>query len=316
MKRTLFTVLLVVLMGVQVFAVPKIAFLYSGPVGDFGWTYAQDQARLSLPYETTAVENVAMADVENVLTQLIAEGYTMFFCTSWEQLEPVQRVAAVYPDVKFFVARIEGEPSANVWLYLGRMYQVRYIAGIIAGSKTKTNIIGYVAAFPIPEVIRGINAFARGVAAVNPKAKVVVRWTQSWYSPVDATEAAASLISDGADVLAQHVQGPSVQQVAEEEGVYSIGYNTDMSKFAPHANLTNCVWNWSSLYQWLIFEALLGHQGRRVWASKETGTVGLSPFPPDLRALVMSHEHDEVFPGLTDDQLMAMESFDRNVEAP
>jgi len=302
-------------------AEPKIGFLYSGPIGDFGWTYQHEQARLSLPYETVAVENVTVADVEPVTECLIEQGCTMLFCTSWEELEPAQEVAERHPEVKFFVARIEGEPSKNVWLYLGRMYQARYLAGIVAGAMTKSNLIGYVAAFPIPEVIRGVNAFARGVALVNPEAIVRIKWTFSWYDPPAEEEAAFALIAEGADVLCQHVQGPTVQQVAEKAGIFSIGYNSDMRDFAPHANLTSCIWNWTPLYNQLIHEALGGGTGRRVWVGLESGVPSLTPIHPQVpewvkRLVQCERERNPaVFPNLTDDELMAMDWYESNVDA-
>jgi len=302
-------------------AEPKIGFLYSGPIGDFGWTYQHEQARLALPYGSVAVENVTAGDVESIAERLIQQGCNILFCTSWEQLEPIQEMAKRHPNIKFFVARIEGEPSENVWLYLGRMYQARYLAGIVAGAMTKSDVIGYVAAFPIPEVIRGINAFARGIALVNPDAIVKVIWTVSWYDPPAEQEAAYALIAAGADVLCQHVQGPTVQQVAEKAGVFAIGYNSDMREFAPHMNLTSCIWDWTPLYKQLIQEALGGACGRIVWVGLESGVPDLAPIHPQVplwvRKLVEhEREHDApVFPELDDAELMSMDWYERNVVA-
>lgn len=294
-----------VMVGFSVMAEPIIGFLYSGPIGDFGWTYTHDQARQMLPYETEYVENVTPANIGLTAEKLIDDGCSIIFCTSWEQLEYIQRIAPDYPDVAFLCARIEGEPSENVWLFLGRMYQARYLTGITAGLETKNNKIGYVAAFPIPEVVRGINAFTRGVQSVNPDARVVVRWTFSWFDPTAEVEIANSLIADGVDVLAQHVQGPSVQQVAETNDVKCIGYNLDMSEFAPTTNINNCIWRWEPLYRWLIFEVLSGASGSRVWADISTGTVGVTSgmdIVPDL--------------GWSDEELMNMDWYVDGVIAP
>ena len=286
-------------------AQPVIGFLYSGPVGDYGWTYTHDQARQRLPYETRFVENVTPDNIVTTTEQLIEEGCTMIFGTSWEQLDFVQPIAADYPEVDFFFARIEGEPSENVWLFLGRMYQARYLSGVTAGRMSANGKIGYVAAFPIPEVIRGINAFALGAQSVNPDAEVIVRWTFSWFDPTSEVEAAESLIADGCDLLAQHVQGPSVQQTAEKRDVYSIGYNLDMSSFAPTSNVDNCVWSWDLLYNWLIFEALSGEPGASVWADIATGVVGVTSGPGIVPCL-----------GWTDGELMSMDWFVEGVFAP
>ena len=305
MKRVWMAVVVAAMVGFSVMAQPIIGFLYSGPVGDFGWTYTHDQARQRLPYETRYVENVTPDNIISTTKMLIADGCTMIFCTSWEQLDFIQEIAPDYPDVDFFCARIEGEPSENIWLFLGRMYQARYLSGVTAGLRSPTGKIGYVAALPIPEVIRGINAFARGVMSVNPDAQINVRWMFSWFDPIAEVEAAKSLVADGCDLLAQHVQGPSVQQVAESSGILSIGYNLDMSAFAPTANVDNCVWNWDLLYNWLIFEALSGESGSWVWADMATGVVGVtsgSGVVPDL--------------GWTDQELMSMEWFVDNVSAP
>lgn len=298
MKRVWFAVVLAVAVSVAGMANPVVGFLYSGPIGDYGWTWAHDQARKALPYKTRFVENVTPDNIKTATESLIDLGCTMIFATSWEMLDQIKEIASQHPDIAFFCARIEGEPADNIWLYLGRMYQARYLSGITAGCKSITGRIGYVAAFPVPEVIRGINAFTLGARSVNPRATVIVRWTNSWHDPPAEVEAAESLIAEGVDVLAQHVQGPSVQQIAEQEGVYCIGYNVDMSKFAPKQNIDNCVWNWEPLYRWLIFEALLGHKGQKVWAGIQTGVVGTTAekqFVPPLE--------------WTNDQLMNMNWF-------
>lgn len=305
MKRAILVVVLLVVTGLAVGGEPIIGFLYSGPVGDFGWTYAHDQARQALPYKTMFVENVTPDNIGVVAQRLIESGCTMIFATSWEQLDGIEAIASEHFDVSFFCARIEGEPSENVWLFFGRMYQARYLTGITAGYKSSEGRIGYIAAFPIPEVIRGINAFTLGAQSVNPDTEVIVRWTYSWFDPPAEVEAAQSLIAEGVDVLAQHVQGPSVQQVAEQEGVYCIGYNVDMSTFAPTQNIDNCIWGWEPLYRWLIFEALSGEKGAKVWADISTGVVGTTAckgFVPDL--------------GWSDEHLIAMDWFIDGVLAP
>ncbi|MDM8518052.1 BMP family ABC transporter substrate-binding protein, partial [Desulfobacterales bacterium HSG16] len=140
----------------------------------------------------------------------------------------------------------------NMGNYFGRMYQARYLSGMVSGSMTKSKILGYVAAFPIPEVIRGINAFTLGAKAVNPDATVRVVWTKTWYDPATEKEAAKSLLDVGADVIAQHQDSPAPQEAAQEKGVYSIGYNSDMSTFAPKSHLVAAIWNWGEFYKEII----------------------------------------------------------------
>jgi basic membrane protein A len=171
--------------------------------------------------------------------------------------------------------------AENMGNYFGRIYQARYLSGIVAGTMTKSNTIGYVAAFPIPEVIRGINAFTLGVRSVNPKATVRVVWTKTWYDPATEKEAGKSLLDVGADVIAQHQDSPGPQEAAEEKGVYSIGYNTDMAKFAPKAHLTAPVWNWGVYYTKVVDAVRKGTwKPEAAWPGMADGIVDLAPFGP------------------------------------
>ena len=212
----------------------KAAFVYVSPVGDAGWTLAHDNARLAvdeLDYvETAYTESVPEgADAERTISQYVRQGYNLIFTTSFGYMDPTITVAAGSPDVTFM--HCSGFKTAdNVGTYFGRMYQPRYLSGMIAGKMTESNVLGYVAAHPIPEVIRGINAFALGARAVNPDVKVHVVWTQTWYDPAKEREAAESLLDVGADVIAQHQDTPAPQQAAEKRGNYSIGYNSDMTE--------------------------------------------------------------------------------------
>ncbi|MCL4442351.1 MAG: BMP family ABC transporter substrate-binding protein, partial [Firmicutes bacterium] len=220
----------------------KVAFMYVGPVGDGGYTYAHDQGRKYLEekmpdVQATIVESVPdtnAADPERELTRLAEEGNKVIFATSFGYMDPTINVAKKYPNVVFM--HCSGFKTAeNVGTYFGRMYQARYLTGIVAGKTTKSNLIGYVGAYPIPEVVRGINAFTQGVRSVNPKAKVKVVWTNTWYDPAKEKEAGKTLLDAGCDVIAQHQDTPGPQQAAEEKGKFGIGYNSDMSKFAPKA---------------------------------------------------------------------------------
>jgi basic membrane protein A len=264
----------------------KVAFVYVGPVGDAGWTYAHDQARKYLmekmpDVQTTIIESVPEgADSERVITQLAEQGHKVIFTTSFGYMDPTINVAKKYPNVVFM--HCSGFKTAqNVGTYFGRIYQARYLSGIVAAKSTKSNVIGYVAAHPIPEVIRGINAFMLGVQSVNPQAKVKVVWTNTWYDPAKEKQAALSLLDAGADVIAQHQDTPGPQQAAEEKGKFSVGYNTDMSKMAPKAVLTSAVWNWGPYYVNVVDAVKKGTwKSEQYWGSMKDGVVGLAPYGP------------------------------------
>lgn len=230
----------------------KVGFIYIGPVGDGGYTYAHNEGRLyleeKLGVKTIFQENVPEnADVKKVMRDMIDGGANVIVGNSFGYMDYMKQVAPEFPEVKFL--HCSGYESAeNMTNYFGRMYEPRYLSGLVAGEKTETDVIGYVAAFPIPEVIRGINAFTLGVQAVNPKAVVKVRWTSTWYDPAKEKEAAKALLDENADVIAQHQDTAGPQQAAEERGKFSIGYNTDSSELAPKSYMTAPVWNWGPYY--------------------------------------------------------------------
>ncbi len=278
-----------------------IGFVYVSPVGDAGWSYAHDQARLALEKEggikTFYAENVPEgADSERVILNMSRKKYDIIFTTSFGFMDPTLKVAAQFPGITYL--HCSGYKTApNVANYFGRMYQARYLTGLVAGGMTKSNIIGYVAAFPIPEVIRGINAFTLGVRDINPKAEVRVIWTKTWYDPVTEKEAAKTLLGVGADVIAQHQDSPGPQEAAQEKGVYCIGYNTDMSKLAPKAHLVSAVWNWLPFYEDVVAKVRAGTwKSGSFWPGIETGIVGLSPFSPlvpkDLQDKVLARKQE------------------------
>lgn len=264
----------------------KVAFIYVGPVGDAGWSYAHDQARKYLEkempnVETTFVEAVPEgADAERVLTELAMKGNKVIFATSFGYMDYVQKVAQKFPDVVFM--HCSGFKTAkNVSTYFGRMYQARYLSGIAAGKQTQGNVIGYVAAFPIPEVIRGINAFTLGVQSVNPNATVKVVWTNTWYNPAAEKDAAKSLLDAGADVIAMHQDTPGPMQAAEEKGKFAVSYNTDMRSFAPKAILTGPVWNWGPYYVKVVKSVMDGTwKSEQYWGAMSDNIVDLAPYGP------------------------------------
>ena len=301
MKRL--TCLVLILLGVFVLAAPlKVAFIYIGPAGDAGWTYAHDQGRLYIEkvfgdqIETAYAESVPEGmEALQTIRSYIKRGYKVIFATSFGYMDPTYEAAQEYPDVHFF--HCSGYKTyKNMTAYFGRIYQPSFLSGLVAGMMTKTNIIGYVAAHPIPEVIRGINAFALGVRMMNPEAKVRVVWTNSWYDPATEKEAALSLIDLGADVIAQQTDSAAPVQTAEEKQLYSIGYNTDMRKFAPKYYLTSAIWDWGIYYERVLKEIMNGTwKAENYWGGMEDGIIKLAPFgssvPSNVRTVVSVFEH-------------------------
>ncbi|UUX95540.1 BMP family ABC transporter substrate-binding protein [Aquabacterium sp. J223] len=255
----------------------KAAWIYVGPVGDAGWSYAHDLGRKEVEAEfgdkvkTTIVEKVPEgADAERVIRDLAAQGNKVIFATSFGYMEPMLKVASEFPDVKFEHAT--GYKTApNMRIYDAKFFEDTYLAGMIAGSMTKTNTLGFVGSFPIPEVLRNINAFTLGAQAVNPKIKTKVVWVSTWFDPPKETEAAQSLINGGADVLLQNTDSTAVLQTAEKNGKYAFGWDSDMSAFATKAHLGSAVANWGGYYKKTIKEVMDGtwKTERTVWGVKE-----------------------------------------------
>lgn len=232
----------------------KVAFVYVEPVGDSGWSYQHDIARRALDkhfgsrIKTTYVENVpATADAERVIRQLAAAGNQLIFTTSFGYMEPTLKVAKLFPKVKF-EHNTGYKQAANVVTYEARFHEGAYLLGVVAGKTTKTNTLGFVGSFPIPEVIRNINAFTLGAKSVNPAVKVKVIWVDTWYDPGKERQAAETLIAQGADVLSQNTDSPAVVQTAEKKGVHAFGWDSDMSKYGPRAQLTANTQNWAVYY--------------------------------------------------------------------
>ncbi len=269
----------------------KVAFLYNGPVGDLGYTYAHDQGRIALQdaipgIETVYLENIpeVQADSERALRGFCEEGANLVVATSFGYGPAVLAVAPQFPDVQFL--HISGYQTAdNVSTGFGKIEEPRYVSGYLAGRMVETGKVGYVAAVPIPEVIRGINAFTLGLRAANPEATVQVVWTNTWYDPQAESAAAQSLVDLGVEVIAQHQNTPGPQQVAEAAGIFGVGYNVDMSQFAPGAVLTSAIWNWGALYIWAATEIIAGNwTSNQYWGSWADGVVDLAPvaaFVPD-----------------------------------
>jgi basic membrane protein A and related proteins len=255
----------------------KAAWVYVGPVGDGGWTFAHDLGRKAVEAEfgdkvkTSIVEKVPEgADAERVIRDLASQGNKIIFATSFGFMESMLKVAAEFPDVKFEHAT--GYKRAdNMRIYDAKFYEDAYQAGIIAGAVTKSNTLGFVASFPIPEVLRNINGFTLGAQSVNPKVKTKVVWVNSWFDPPKESEAAQSLINAGADVLLQNTDSPAVLQTAEKNGKYAFGWDSDMSDKAPKAHLASCIANWAPYYKKAVKDVLDGtwKAERTVWGVKE-----------------------------------------------
>ncbi|MEZ4498116.1 MAG: BMP family ABC transporter substrate-binding protein [Thermomicrobiales bacterium] len=282
----------------------RVAFIYVGPVGDLGWTWAHDQGRLAIEeqfgdqVETTYLESVPEnpADAERVIRDFAQQGYDVIFATSYGYMDPTINVAADFPDTQFI--HISGFKRAeNVSTAFGKIEEPRYVSGMIAGMKTESNKIGYVAAFPIPEVIRGINAFTLGVRAVNPEATVQVVWTNTWFDPQVEREAAEALLDGGADVITQHQDTPGPQQAAEDAGKFGIAYNADMIEIAPEAVLTSVVWNWGAYYTQVVQAMLDGTWtgNQDYWGGWQDGVVELGPLnEPLLTPEIITMAEDEI----------------------
>jgi simple sugar transport system substrate-binding protein len=255
----------------------KAAWIYVGPVGDAGWSFAHDQGRKAVEakfgdaIKTTFIEKVPEgADAERVIRDLAQQGNKIIFATSFGYMEAMLKVAADFPDVKFEHAT--GYKTApNMRIYDASFYQDTYMAGVIAGKMTKTNVLGFVGSFPIAEVLRNINAFTLGAQSVNPKIRTKVVWVNTWYDPGKESEAAQSLINQKADVLLQNTDSTAVLQTAEKNGKYAFGWDSDMSSFGPKAHLGSAIVNWAPYYIKAIEEVKAGtwKTERTVWGVKE-----------------------------------------------
>jgi len=232
----------------------KVGFVYVSPVGDAGWTSQHNAGRLAMEQalgdkvKSSFVEKVAEgADAERVIRDLAQQGNTLIFTTSFGFMNPTIKVAEEFPNGKFEHAT-GYKTAANVNTYNARFYEGRYLAGMVAGRMSKTGTLGYVAAFPIPEVLQGINAFTLGARSVNPKAQVRVVWVNSWYDPGKERDAANTLMGQGADVVTHHTDSTATVAVAEEKGKMAIAYHSDMRKFGPNAQLAAVTHHWGNYY--------------------------------------------------------------------
>ncbi len=261
----------------------KIAFAYVGPVGDGGWTFAHDNGRKALEKEfgdkivTTFVEKVPeSADAERVFRDLVGQGNKLIFGTTFGYMEPMVKVAADNKGVKFEHAT-GYKQAENMRTYDSRTYEGAYMAGVIAGKMTKTGTLGVVGSIPIPEVIRNINSFTLGAQSSNPKIKTKVVWVNEWFNPPKETEAAQSLINQGADVLFQNTDSSAVLQTAGKNKKLAFGWDSDMTAYSPEAHLASAVINWGPYYIRATREALEGKWtgGGNTWAGVKDGAIDI-----------------------------------------
>ncbi len=325
----------------------KVAFVYVGPTGDAGYTYAQDLGRKYLQshmsnVQTTYVENVPeTADSERIFTQLAQQGNQIIFGTSYGYMDYMLDVAKKFPKVVF--EHCSGYKTAdNMGTYFNRDYQARYLTGMVAGKYSKSGTLGFVAPFGTPEVIRNIDAFTLGAQSVNPNIKVKVVWTNSWNDPPTEKSAANSLMDAGADVLAMHVDSPSFAEAAQTRGVFSIGHDSNMSKFAPKSILVGDVSNWGP-----YFVSVVKAVQNKTWKPEQywggiadNGIIDITPFSStvskDVQQQVLAKRSEIVkgtfdpFSGpiydqsgavkiaqgqkATDDQLLSIDWFVKGVE--
>lgn len=232
----------------------KAGFIYVGPVGDLGWSYEHDQGRLAVEeafgdaVETTYVESVPEgADAARVMTQMALGGADIIFTTSFGYMDQTLEVAEKFPNVVFEHAT-GYKRSDNVSTYSARFYEGRHVIGLIAGNMTETNTIGYIASFPIPEVVRGINAAYLAAKSVNPDVQFKVVWVYTWFDPGKEADAANALIEQGADVIMQHTDSPAAMTIAEDKGIFAFGQASDMMQFGPTARLSSIIDNWGPYY--------------------------------------------------------------------
>jgi simple sugar transport system substrate-binding protein len=326
-----------------------VGFVYVGPIADSGWTHQHDLGRREMEralgdkVKTSFVENVPEGpDAERVMRQLAQDGHGLIIAASFGYMKPMLKVATDFPATKFI--HVSGyEQAPNMALVNARFYEGRYLAGVIAGAMSKTGTAGYVAAFPIPEVLQGINAFTLGMQRSNPAAKLKVLWTNSWFDPGKEREAALALIDQKADVLAYHTGTAAVPLAAQEKGVMTIGYHSDLGKIAPQAQIAAVTHRWGAYYTRAAQAVLAGTwKADRLWGGTREGFVSLTGVAPTVPQAtqqmaqqlasdwqrgvghaftgpVFAQDGKEMLASgarMTDAQLNAMNYFVRGVESP
>lgn len=279
----------------------KACFIYVGPVGDFGWSYQHDQGRLAVEkalgdkVETAYLESVPEgADAERAIERFARSGCNIIFTTSFGYMDATNKIAGKFPDVKFEHATGYKRDHTNVSNYSSKFYQGRYIQGQIAAKMSKAGVAGYIASFPIPEVVRGINSFTLGAQSVNPDFKLKVIWANTWFDPGKEADAAKTLIDQGADIITQHTDSTAPMQVAAERGIKAFGQASDMINFGKQTQLTAIIDDWAPYYVERVTAVVDGTwQQIDVWHGLAEGNVAMAPYtnmPADVAAIATATE--------------------------
>ena len=274
----------------------KACFIYVGPIGDFGWSYQHDRGRLDVEkefgdaVETAYLESVPEgADSERALERFARSGCNIIFTTSFGYMDATNKVAGKFKDVKFEHATGYKREHENVSTYSSKFYQGRYVQGQIAAKMSTTGVAGYIASFPIPEVVRGINSFILGAQSINPDFKLKVVWANTWFDPGREADAAKALIDQGVDIVTQHTDSTAPMQVAAERGVKAFGQASDMIAFGRETQLTAIIDDWGPYYVERVKAVVDGDwEQHDVWHGLAEGNVVMAPFtnmPDDVKAL-------------------------------
>ena len=335
MRNLLLAILSVLFLATGAFAGGdklKVGFIYVGPVGDHGWTYMHDQGRLTVEkelgdqVETTYVESVKYgADAERVITQMAMQGVDIIFATSFGYMDQMLSVAKKFPNVKFEHAT-GYKTVPNMSVYSSKFYEGRYIQGVIAGMMSEKGKAGYIASFPIPEVVRGINAFYLGATSINPDFDLDIVWVNTWYDPAKEGDAAGVLIGQGADIITQHTDSTAPLQIAQSKGILAFGQASDMYNFAPESQMTSIIDQWGPYYVARVKAVLDGTwESTDTWGGMDTGMVEMAPYtnvPPaveivakNLEAAIISGEFDPFGGKFTVGELLGMNKYLPGIDA-
>lgn len=276
----------------------RAAFLYESPLGDVGWDRSHENGRLAIEdeydwLETAYTDGVAPGDSQSVMANYAEEGYDIIFGTTFGYMDPMAQISEQYPDTTF--EHCSGyQTTENMGRYFGRLYQARYLTGVAAGHLTETNTLGYVASFPISEVIRQLNAFALGAASVNSDVTMEVRWTNAWLDPPATTEATNALLDEGADVINNHVTSPASVQTAAENEAWGFTYTTSMSEQGGDWYGSSAMWRWEEFYGPTVEAVRDGTwESDSYWEGLESGVVAVDEFGPNVPDDVVSEVEEK-----------------------
>jgi basic membrane protein A and related proteins len=275
----------------------KACFIYVGPIGDFGWSYQHHQGALEMQEALGGEEKVEIAylesvpegaDAERAIERFARSGCDIVFTTSFGYMDATNKVAGKFPDVKFEHATGFKRDHANVATYNSKFHEGRYVQGVIAAKMSEKGVAGYIASFPIPEVVMGINAFVLGAQSVNPEFKVKVVWANTWFDPGKEADAAKVLIDQGVDIITQHTDSTAPMQVAAERGIKAFGQASDMIKFGPETQLTSIIDDWGHYYTERVKAVMDGTWAQHdVWEGMAEEHVVMAPYtnmPDDVKA--------------------------------